>query len=144
MPNHTEHFSKRIQSNLSEEIFINYCKERSLHYIPYGLDDSHWSINRFVRNTPDYIVRDNDGAFFVEVKGCYRDLGLKTLDLKSYKKWNKLMDLYFFFYAKERNEIKIVSYKKIEGMLSTCDYGNYHDISPTDDKTYAKIMWDLL
>ena len=146
MADYTQPFAERIGCNTAEEKFEEFCLQEEVEYYKYGIDDhpfgsKFWKVNRFMRNTPDYIVMGNN-ASFVEVKGCKETLKMKERDINSYKFWNNYMALYYFFYSTTHSQMKIISHLGLMGKLPLCETGNYPDATKWDDKMYYVIKWE--
>lgn len=122
----------------------NKIKKDKIFYMHYGLKKrvpKGYKLSRFVRNTPDYIVVNED-AFLVEVKyfkGHY--LWLKIKDVEQYKLWNQKMNLCYFFYSKEYKEHKIVEHKNLMELTATAETKQLPDPNYYDDKLCYSIYW---
>lgn len=125
--------------------------KNKLIYEKFGFDQLHseikgWDFNKipkFIRNRPDYIVISSK-AKFVEVKGGTDTIRVKESDLKSYDKWNKEMDVYYFFYSSTRKTHRWKKHTEVMELLNKCEKGQFHDHTKDDKKIYYKIDWILL
>ena len=65
----------RIQSNIGEELFEKYCKEKGYICNRLGFDEGagyiekFFNLNPLLRNLPDYVVNTKTETFVVCVKG---------------------------------------------------------------------------
>ena len=152
MANKDQSFEIRSKDNTSEEYFESYCKHRKYKIIRYGLDQRESNITgremitipRMIRNTPDYILINEKRSYFVEVKGCNKYLGLKLKDIESYKKWNKIMPLCYFFYSLHHNQHKVVEHKNLMDLTTISEIRQYPDHNEYDDKLYYSIHWSTI
>ena len=148
---HKQPFNKRVSDTTSEDKFEKYCKDKNILFYKYGIDNHPFGknlakIKREIRNTPDYIIQTNSNAatYFVEVKGCKSEVGLKILDLKSYDFWNKLIKVYYYIYSVTFNETKLVSHPTLKKLVKGCKIKQYHDFTAYDDKKYYEIPFKEL
>ena len=147
MADYTQPFAERIVCNTAEEKFEEYCLQKDVEYYKYGIDDhpfgsKFYKVNRFMRNTPDYIVMNHQDASFIEVKGFKKTLKMKEKDINSYKFWNNHMNLYYYFYSTTYDEMKFISHLDLIKALPLCETGNYPDATKWDDKMYYVIKWE--
>ena len=101
MANRFDKVEDRMRFNMAEKYFEYVMHKKEMEYFKYGLDDGCNKLDRFVRNTPDYIVKKGKTSipFFTEVKGCGEIARIKVKDFEEYKKWAKIMPLTYFFYS---------------------------------------------
>ena len=108
--------------------------ENNCKFAKYGFDEKNEKVDsdiwfklpQFIRSTPDYIVYRNKVVFF-EVKGYRKEIKLKEEDLKVYKHWNSLMELYVFFRNFDTNQNTILSFDKIMEKIPYCEMSAYED-----------------
>ena len=151
MSNHTQNFEERKKNNTAEIYFEEFAKNKNLIYEKFGFDQLNSGIKgrdfnkipKFIRNRPDYIVISNK-ARFVEVKGGTDIIRMKESDLESYEKWNKKMDVYYFFYLSHYNTHRWKKHTEVMELIKKCDKGQFHDHTKYDKKIYYKIDWILL
>ena len=68
-------YELRVQSNIGEELFEAYCKEKDYACSRLGFDeqngyvDKFFNLNPLLRNLPDYVVNTPKETFVVCVKG---------------------------------------------------------------------------
>ena len=133
---------KRMEFNAPEKLFEFDMHKKEIKYIKYGLDKGLPSLNRFVRNTPDYIVQSGDPntPHFVEVKGSKSKFKIKTKDYDQYIKWNQIMPLFFYFYSYQYNKRKWVTFDKIKEIKATAETGVYEN----NNEEYFIVEWSLV
>ena len=97
-------------TNLGEELFEQYCKEKQVFFKRLGFDEKKqqiprfWEINPMVRNLPDYFVATNSRSMLVMVKGT---ANLKQSEVKMiplFLEWyySKDCPLYYAFCFKDK------------------------------------------
>ena len=101
-------------------------KEKTIRKNEKVDSDIWFKLPQFIRSTPDYIVYRNKVVFF-EVKGYRKEIKLKEEDLKVYKHWNSLMELYVFFRNFDTNQNTILSFDKIMEKIPYCEMSAYED-----------------
>ena len=68
-------YELRVQSNIGEELFEAYCKEKGYKIQRIGFDENTGFVDNFsrlnpvLRNLPDYVVNTLKETFIVCVKG---------------------------------------------------------------------------
>ena len=148
MANYKEPFDSRIEDTTAEDYFEEFCTNMKIDFYHYGIKDhkfgnKFFKVKRIIRNTPDYIVMNND-ACLVEVKGTWDIVKMKEKDINSYKVWNNKMKLYYFFYSTKHKEHKFISHNQLMMLLPLCDTDYYPDANEYDDKLYYKILWSSI
>ena len=96
MANHTQPFDVRRKYNAAESLFEEKCAEKYIRFIRYGLDQikkvipghQFVTISKMIRYTPDYIIFAKK-TYFIEVKGCKDELGMKLENIEYYDKWKR-------------------------------------------------------
>ena len=147
MADHTQSFDKRKRDQTSEKYFEFYCERNKILYARYGLDQrnsgipggSFITIDKMIRNTPDYIMISKN-TYFVEVKGCKSELGMKLSDIKSYKKWNKIMPVLYFFYSATFNQHKFIKHDDFLNIAGVCETKRYLD----NNEEYYCVPWEII
>ena len=122
------------RENEAEVYAEKWFVENNCKFAKYGFDEKNEKVDsdiwfklpQFIRSTPDYIVYRNKVVFF-EVKGYRKELKLKEEDLKVYKHWNSLMELYVFFRNFDTNQNTILSFDKIMEKIPYCEMSAYED-----------------
>ena len=124
-----------------------FLKDRNAYYIRYGFDqqgnkiksDMFFKIPTIIRKQPDFIIISQN-SYFLEVKGCRDILRLKQEDIKSYRFWKKIMDLFVFIYSTKERKHKIITIDKLEEIAMECTMSYYED----NNKAYYKIPWEKI
>ena len=141
MANRFDSVEKRMEFNAPEKYFEYKMDLIKRKYINYGLHSGFGRIDRFVRNTPDYIVQGknpyNNNPHFVEVKGSRCNFKIKVNDYREYVKWNKIMPLDFYFFSYEYEEGKSVGFDKIQEKQTLAETGVYDD----NNEEYFIVKW---
>tara|TARA_R100000742_G_C4254948_1_gene72936 strand:- start:178 stop:633 length:456 start_codon:yes stop_codon:yes gene_type:complete len=122
------------RENEAEVYVERWFVENNCKFAKYGFDEKNGKVDsdiwfklpQFIRSTPDYIVYRNKVVFF-EVKGYRKEIKLKEEDLKVYKYWNSLMDLYVFFRNFDTKQNTILSFDKIMEKIPYCEMSAYED-----------------
>ena len=142
-----DNFKKRNKRLLAEEMCVQYMKDNNIKHTRYGFDclfKVDWrdfnKIPAKLRNTPDYVIFGDSNAYLLEVKGCHDILRLKLDDLKSYRFWKTMMDLFVFIYSTKERKHKIITIKKLEEIAMECTMSYYEE----NNKAYYKIPWEKI
>ena len=144
---HKKDFKERNRRRYAEPKALAYYETRKCHITRYGIDMLDTGIKpkdfnkipTIVRNTPDYLVVSAD-AYLVEVKGCVKVARFKIEDLKSYRKGNDVMPVFFFVYDKGRDEFVHIKFKDFETLVKTNNYPI--EAYPDNNKKYYPIPYD--
>ena len=144
---HKKDFKERNRKRFAEPKAEAYYETRKCHITRYGIDMLDTGIKpkdfnkipKIVRNTPDYLVVSSD-AYLVEVKGCVKVARFKIEDLKSYRKWNNVMPVFFFVYDKSKDEFVHIKFKDFETLVKTNNYSI--EVYPDNGKKYYPIPYD--
>jgi hypothetical protein len=116
-------YAERIQgTNLGEELFESYCKNKGFHLTRIGFDEhkanvpNFFNLNSYIRNIPDYVVNTQDGTFVVNVKGtdCFKQSEYRLLPL--FGEWfssSKAPLIYAFCFKEKERPILIYPEKII-------------------------------
>ena len=142
---HKKNFKERNKKRFAEPKAKAYYETRRCHITRSGLDmldtgikpTDFLKIPSIVRNTPDYLVVSAD-AYLVEVKGCVGVARFKLEDLKSYRKWNDVMPVFFFVYDKGKDEFVHIKFQDFEKLIQTNKYSL--EIYKNDDGSYETIL----
>tara|TARA_Y100001973_G_C4937940_1_gene204230 strand:- start:15 stop:464 length:450 start_codon:yes stop_codon:yes gene_type:complete len=148
MANRFDKVEDRMRFNMAEKYFEYVMHKREMEYFKYGLDDGCNKLDRFVRNTPDYIVKKGKTSipFFTEVKGCGEIARIKVKDFEEYKKWAKIMPLTYFFYSTHYNDYKWVQHTEIALLEPELNDQNFYppDYEGGPNKYYYEILWSMM
>lgn len=112
-----DYFSRNSSDyNYAEELFIQWAKRRCTYYARLGFDEKKSNISLFyhlnpiLRNLPDFIIKNNDKLFLVNVKGTVniKEKEIKILPklIETYASENVPMVYAFCFKGKEPQFIK--------------------------------------
>ena len=130
------------------DIFERFLNKNGINYQNYGLNKQAnitGKMPRFVRNTPDYIVKGKVVSLF-EVKGFKDELWLKVNDVYEYKKWNNIMNIWYFFvlFEEGKHEYKIINHFTLMNLITTSEQKQHGDPNYYDDKWCYVIQWDSI
>ena len=147
MADHTQPFDERRKNNAAESLFEDKCNENEIRFIRYGLDqlnsgipiEEFITISKMIRYTPDYIMFTRN-TFFIEVKGCKDELGMKLENIKYYDFWDRIMPLQYFLYSTIYNEYKFVKHNKFLNIAGGCEVKRY----PDNKKEYYCVPWEII
>ena len=138
MAGYKDEFKDRIkeQSNLAEKRFRNYCDAHDIEYYEYGIHNHGFgkSFGLFpgiIRNTPDFITLKRHPQL-VEVKGGLENIKIKLNDVESYKKWNEILPLKYFFYSLTYHTEYLIKHDSLMEYVSYCQT----DFYPDNNKQY--------
>ena len=147
MADHTQPFDERRKCNTAELVFEANCRKNNILFIRYGLDQLNSgipgykfvTINKTIRNTPDYIIFAKKTCF-VEVKGCKDELGMKLSDIRSYKKWTKIMPILYYFYSTTYKHHKFIKHEDFLNIAGVCEIKRY----PDNNEEYYCVPWEMI
>ena len=147
MSDYTQPFNVRKKNNTAELLFEDKCAEKYIRFIRYGLDQLNSgipghqfvTISKMVRYTPDYIIFAKK-TYFIEVKGCKDELGMKLENIEYYDKWNKIMPLMYFFYSATYKQHKFIKHNDFLNIAGGCEIKQY----PDNYKDYYCVPWTII
>ena len=147
MANYKQPFDERKKNNTAETMFESSCRKNNILFIRYGLDQLNSgipgykfvTIDKMIRNTPDYILFAKNTCF-VEVKGCKNELGMKLSDVRSYKKWNNIMPILYYFYSTTHKQHKFIKHDDFLNIAGACKTKRY----PDNNEEYYCVPWEII
>ena len=128
------------KANIAEEKCKQFLKNNNVYFHKFGFDcwevptKEFMKLPTILRNTPDFVCIGNY-SFFTEAKGYKGYLKIKEEDLGSYKYWNKVMKLFFFFYDFTKQKHHFISFSDLNDKIPLAEMDTYSD----NNKTYYKI-----
>ena len=142
-------FAERLDGkvNLAEDKAKRYYKTKNIKLIRCGFDqfdnktkietDDFWKVPLILRKMPDYLFIDS-GCYFLEVKGCRENVGLKVEDIKMYDFWDKICPIRLFVYSVSFSMCYVPIYKRVREELLTPSFAT-KKVYPDNKKEYYSL-----